>query len=364
MHPVLSTEVLAELRRPRPYPALSLTMPTHRRQPDNAQDPVRLRTLVARAEKALQDDPAITRERRADVLEQLERAVAEFDLAYAEDGLVLYAAPGEHQAWSLARTVPERVVVSDTFLTRNLVAAHAAEQPQWAMALAADHVSLWSAGPERAVEYTGGGFPLTRSLEVPDAEREQRVGDLASSYRDEDTCAFFRTVHGALRTVLDAAPRPLTVFGDAPALALLEETGPLPQGTLTVRHGGLARGPAEAVREAVGPVRGARDEALATTVSAELEAARGRHEYAGGLDEVWRAAGEGRIGLLAVEEHHRAVVRDRGDHLEPADPGASGARDDIVDEIVERALENGAEVRFVPDDTLADAGRIAAVLRF
>ncbi|MFD9610614.1 baeRF3 domain-containing protein [Streptomyces sp. NPDC004288] len=364
MYPALSTDALAKLRQPRPYPAVSLLMPTHRREPDNAQDPVRLRNLLARAEKDLQDDPAVTRERRADVLSQLERAVAEIDLVHAEDGLVIYVAPGEHHVWTVARSVPERVVVADTFLTRNLVAARSAERPYWALTVAADRVSLWSGSPERAVEHTGDGFPLTRSLADPDAERKERVGDLPSTFRDEETRTFFRDAHQALRTVLASEPRPLYVIGEAPAVSLLEETGPLPRGAATLHQGGLGRGPEEAVRKAVAPLLAAHADAVTTTVLAELDTARGRREYAGGLDEVREAAKEGRIRLLAVEEHYRAVVRDYGDHLEPADASDLDSRDDIVDDIVEQALETGAEVRFVRDDALTGAHRIAAVLRY
>ncbi|MFD8204942.1 chemotaxis protein [Streptomyces sp. NPDC059695] len=364
MYPALSTDALAKLRQPRPYPAVSLVMPTHRREPDDAQDPVRLRNLLARAEKDLQDDPGVTRERRADVLSQLERAAAEVDLVHAEDGLVIYVAPGEHHVWTVARTVPERVVVADTFLTRNLVAARAAERPYWALTVAADRVSLWNGSPERAAEHTGDGFPLTRSLADPDAERKERVGDLPSTFQDEDTRTFFREAHRALRTVLASEPRPLYVIGEAPAVSLLGETGSLPQGTATLHQGGLGHGPEGAVRTALAPLLAAHEEAVSTTVLAELDAARGRREYAGGLDEVHEAAKEGRIRLLAVEEHYRAVVRDYGDHLEPAEPSDLDSRDDIVDDIVEQALETGAEVRFVRDDTLAGADRIAAVLRY
>ncbi|MEV4683169.1 chemotaxis protein [Streptomyces kurssanovii] len=364
MHPALSPDVLATLRQPRPYPAVSLVMPTHRREPDVSQDAVRLRNLLARAEKALKEDPDVPRERRVDVLGQLERAAEEVDLAHAEDGLVVYAAPGEHHVWSVGRTVAERVVVADTFLTRNLVAAAAAEQPYWALAVAADRVSLWSGGPERTVEYTADGFPLTRSLEDPDAERKERIGDLPSTYQDEDTRTFFRQAHQALRAVLSGTPRPLYVLGDAPALSLLEATGPLEDGAVTVQHGGLAQGPANAVHQAVEPARQEREAALTRTVTAELDAAQGRREFASGLDEVWRASKDGRIRLLAVEEHFRAVVRDVGDHLEPADASGPDSRDDIVDEVVEQALETGAEVHFVRDDTLEHSGRIAAVLRY
>ncbi|MFD3566878.1 chemotaxis protein [Streptomyces sp. NPDC058667] len=364
MDPALSSDLLAKLRQPRPYPAVSLAMPTHRREPENAQDPVRLRNLVATAEKAIHDDPAVTRERRADVLDQLRRAVAEVDLAHAEDGLVIFVAPGEHHVWTVARTVPERVVLADTFLTRNLVAARAAEQPSWTVAVAADRVSLWNGDPERVTEHTGDGFPFSRDLDVQDVEREQRVGDVPSTFRDEATRQFLREAHQALRAVLASRPRPLYVLGDPAALALFEETGPLQPGTAPVQHGGLARGPATAVREAVEPARAAREAAASATVVAELDAARGRREFAGGIDEVWQAVKEGRVRLLAVEDHYRTVVRDDGGHLEPAEPSEEGARDDMVDEIVERALDTGAEVQFVRDDTLLDMDRIAGVLRY
>ncbi|MFF2774044.1 chemotaxis protein [Streptomyces sp. NPDC058052] len=364
MDPVLSSELLAKLRRPRPYPAVSLVMPTHRREPDNAQDPVRLRNLLSEAEKALTGDPDVPRERRLDILDQLTRAAAEVDLAHAEDGLVIYAAQGEHQVWSLPRTVPERVVLSDTFLTRNLVAARAAEQPYWALAVAADRVSLWSGDPERATEADRDGFPSTRSLEDPDAERKERIGDLPSTFQDEATRQFLREAHEKLRAVLAAEPRPLYVLGSAEALALLEDLGPLAPDTVTVPHGGLADAPAAAVHAAVEPARAARAAAAVTALSAELDAARGRREFAGGIDEVWRAAKEGRARLVAVEDDYRTVVREEGDHLEPAEAGDPGARDDMVDEIVERALDTGAEVRFVPGGTLDGQGRIAAVLRY
>ncbi|MGW6534680.1 baeRF3 domain-containing protein [Streptomyces sp. NPDC055051] len=364
MDPVLSSEVLTKLRRPRPYPAVSLVMPTHRREPDNAQDPVRLRNLLSEAEKALTGDPDVPRERRLDILDQLNRAVAEVDLAHAEDGLVVYAAQGEHQVWTLPRTVPERVVLADTFLTRNLVAARAAEQPYWALAVAADRVSLWSGDPERATEAARDGFPRTRSLEDPDAERKERVGDLPSTLQDEATRQFLREAHEGLRNVLASEPRPLYVIGSAPALALLEELGPLAPETVTVPHGGLADGPAAAVHAAVEPSRAAREAAAVTAVAAELDAARGRREFAGGIDEVWRAAKEGRARLVAVEDDYRTVVREEGGHLEPAGAGDTGARDDMVDEIVERALDTGAEVRFVPGGSLDGQGRIAAVLRY
>ncbi|MEU7061405.1 chemotaxis protein [Streptomyces sp. NPDC046197] len=362
----LSPATLVELRRPRPYPAVSVLTPTHRREPDNAQDPVRLRNVVAEAKKQLETDPAVTRERRADVVRQLDQALAEVDLAHAEDGLVIFAAPGEHQVWSLARSVPERVVLSDTFLTRNLVSAQVAEHPFWVMSVSADRVTLWSGGADRVTEEYTGGFPLTRRLvENFDAEREERTGGRPSTFSDERTRQFLREADTALSAVLRELPRPLYVTGEQAALSVLDEVGSVTKGAVHFPHGGLAHGTAEAVWRAIRPLH--EDEARRGTAAAtrELQTARGRREFAAGVDEVWQNAREGRVRLLVVEENYRIRVRDdAGDHLIPAESGDPTAREDIVDEIVEQCLETGAEIRFVPDGTLGEADGIAGVLRY
>jgi hypothetical protein len=361
----LSPATLSELRRPRPYPAVSVLTPTHRREPDNAQDPVRLRNVVAEAKKQLESDPAVTRERRSDVVHQLDQALAEVDLAHAEDGLVIFAAPGEHQVWSLARAVPERVVLSDTFLTRNLVSAQAAERPFWVLSVSADRVTLWSGGTDRVAEDHSGGFPMTRSLENFDAERQERIGDMPSTFRDEGTRHFLREADATLGMVLREQPRPLYVTGEQAALSLLDEVGSVTKEAVHIPHGGLAHGTPEAVWQAVRPMVAAEARKGTDAVARELESARSRKAFAAGVDEVWHSAREGRLRLLAVEENYRVTVNDvLGDHLVPAASGNLDAREDIVDEIVEQCLETGAEVRFVPDGMLGDAHGIAGVLRY
>jgi hypothetical protein len=364
MEHALSPTTLAELRRPRPYPAVSVLTPTHRREPEKAQDPVRLRNVVAEAKKQLEQDPAVPRDRRVDVVAQLDRALSEVDLTHAEDGLVIFAAPGEHQVWSLARPVPERVVLSDTFLTRNLVSAQAAERPFWVLSVASDRVTLWNGGAGRVVEERSGGFPLIRDNENFDPERQQRVGDQPSGYRDEGTRLFLREADRAVGAVLRDSPRALYVTGEPAALALLNDVGEATKGAAQVPRGGLAHASPDAVWQALRPLIQAEEARTVDSVADQLEAARGHREFAAGVDEVWQNAKQARVRLLAVEENYRVTVRDDGAHLVPADGDDLDAREDIVDEIVEQCLDTGADVRFVPDGTLGDAGGIAGVLRY
>ncbi|GAA3506189.1 hypothetical protein GCM10019016_133040 [Streptomyces prasinosporus] len=360
----LSPTALAGLRRPRPYPAVSVLTPTHRRDPLNAQDTVRLRNAVGEAKKRLEADPAVTRDRRADVARQLDRALSEVDLAHSEDGLIIFAAPGEHQVWSLARSVPERVVLSDTFLTRNLVSAHTAERPFWVLSVSADRVTLWNGGADRVVEERAGGFPLTRGVENFDPERLERVGDQPSAFRDERTRTFLRDACLAMGALLRGHPRPLYVTGEPAALSLLSEFGGPVRDAVHVPRGGLAHGTPDAVWQAVRPAVEAETRRITEDVTRSLVSARGRREFAAGADELWQSAREGRVRLLAVEENYQVTARDTGDHLVIAEDGDLDAREDIVDEIVEQCLETGAEVRFVPDGALGDADGIAGVLRY
>jgi len=366
----LTAGLLQELRAAKPYPALSLTMPTHRHAPDNAQDAVRLRNLLSEAHNRLEADPEVSRDACAAIKRQLERAVDELDSRRALDALVLLATADEFQIWRLPRTAPERVVLSDSYLTRNLVAAKAQARPFWALTVAADHAALFSGTTESAQEAHVGGFPLTAPREEFNPQRMERTGDTPSNFANEDTKLFLRTVDEKLRSVLATDPRPLYLVGIAPALALFDEAGQCAKDAVgRVTKGAPADNSPRDLLTELRPALDARREHFAQEIEGRLDAARSRKAFAGGLDEVWAAVREGRAGLVAVEEHYQQTVRVDQEHLKPVtddvvDPADESVREDIVDELVEAALDSGAEVCFVADDSLKGHGRIAAELRF
>ncbi|QNP66045.1 chemotaxis protein [Streptomyces genisteinicus] len=358
---------LRQLRAHKPYPAVSLTMPTHRAGQDGEQDAVRLRNLMAEAERRLGDD-GVDRATGAGVRAQLERAVAELDLRQAQDGLAILADAQEYQLWRLPRSVPERVVLSDSYLTRNLVSAKAQARPYWVLVVAADRTTLWSGSGETLDEHTGDGFPQTRPQEDFDPQREERQGDTASTFTDEWTRQYLREVDGAVGSILEADPRPLFLVGLAPALSVLRDAGPATAAAVgRVVKGGLTDGPAAELLKELRPALDEYRTRHAAAVAGRLDAARGRKVFAAGLDEVWGAVRDERAALVVVEEHFQRTVRVTSGHLQPVDPSEPDdeeVREDIVDEIVETALDGGAEVIFVPDGTLTEHGGVAAELRY
>ncbi|GGJ78065.1 hypothetical protein GCM10011583_06930 [Streptomyces camponoticapitis] len=366
----LTPEVLRRLRKPRSYPAVSLTMPTHRRELRNDEDPVRLRNVLAGAVHRMEADPDISKAAFLAVRTQLNEAVAEVDMRHKRDGLLILADADEHQVWYLPRETPESVVISDTYLTRNLVAATAQKPRYWVLSVAADRAKLWSGDGESLQEHRADGFPMTPPEETWDVEREERIGDTPSTFTDEETRKFLRSVDEALAAVLAARPLPFHLVGVAPALALLEDAGTTARSAAgRLAKGGLTDGPAHVLWKAVRPVVDQYGRNEETEALARLDDAKGRRTFAAGLDEVWEAVRERRAGLVAVEEHFQRSARIGDGHLIPVD-GEDGAalgrevQDDIVDELVESALDGGAQVMFLDDDMLAGHGRIAAMLRY
>jgi hypothetical protein len=113
----------------------------------------------------------------------------------------------------------------------------------------------------------------------------------------------------------------------------------------------------------------------------ELEDARSQNKYAGGAAEVWTATADKRVQRLLIEEGLLIAGRIGGDgrdlvtvpYPEPVtlpqpkedfEPPEPGVNTDIVELLVENAVESAALILFVPDGTLADAAGVAAVLRY
>jgi hypothetical protein len=118
--PVLLTQAsLAETAALHGRPYLSLYQPTHRRHPENQQDPIRFRHLVNALETSLQG------QHTADVVKAM---VEPFDALaqdhdfwnHTQDGLAVLGAPGLFRVFLLQRPVTELALVADSFHTKPL----------------------------------------------------------------------------------------------------------------------------------------------------------------------------------------------------------------------------------------------------
>ncbi|WP_149257494.1 hypothetical protein [Actinomadura sp. K4S16] len=360
---------LAGLRKPRPYPAVSVLMPTHRSARDGREDRIRLRNLLGEVRRRLHDDPKVAPDAADQVVRELERAAGEVDPRHASDGLVLFAAPrGEHHAFTIGQPVDERVVVDTGFATRDLVADYTRTPRYWLLSLSDHRTRLWSGLGAELVEHARGGFPV--EPEPIDEASAGRLARRAAQGGDgERRRQAMRDVVSALERVLARDRRPLLVAGVTRHQALFDEVAG-PHVTVAGRVDGSFEGVApSALAEAARPALAAYEDLREVGVLSELEAARSIQRYAGGLCEVAELVEEGRGEHLVVERGYYAPAVRSGGELIPVDgmPGVlKGADvvDDAVDHVIETVLEYGGEVTFVSDGFLIDHDRIALVTRY
>lgn len=114
-YPVLLTET----HEP---PCLSIYLPTHRHAPDNQQDPIRLKNLLRQVEKSLLE--TMSRAAVGDLLAPLEALLD--DKAFwnhSLDGLALLRSADSLRVYKLRIPVSELVMIDDDFYTKPLVRA-------------------------------------------------------------------------------------------------------------------------------------------------------------------------------------------------------------------------------------------------
>jgi hypothetical protein len=283
------------------------------------------------------------------------------------DGLALFVNKDFSRAVKLPFKLEERVVVDETFFTRNLVFALNRTPRYWVLVLSEKPTRLLEGTHADLIEITAHGFPMQHTGPGGERPLPADFGINKSAYRDEKHRQFFRGVDDALKTVLAEDPLPLVVVGVDRYLAFFREISDHKDAILTTLAGSHDGTSPHELGKLVWPLVEASLREERQQVFAELDRAMGERKVAATIGEVWQLAHEGRGRLLLVEEdfHYPARVDATGKKLSPAaDVTAPDVIDDAVDEVIEAVLLKQGQVVFVEPGQLAAHQRIALILRY
>jgi hypothetical protein len=124
------------------YPAVSILLTTHRSNPENQQDPIRVKNLVDEAKQRLQAN--FSERELSPVLAQLDQAVDSIDYPHTLEGLAIFANHELHRVYYHAFAFQDRVAVDETFATRDLIFALNRTPRYWVLALSEQSTSLFA----------------------------------------------------------------------------------------------------------------------------------------------------------------------------------------------------------------------------
>jgi hypothetical protein len=343
------------------YPMVSVLLPTTPGARLAPAETKALGQLLDRAEQRLAIElptPEVD-----DVIGPLRRLASRvIDRSSPGSGLALFCGAGVVEAYHLPLGPAPRVVIDPTFATRDLARAVLENPPYRLLALASGTARLYLGTGVHVRERAGHGFPIDAR---PTTDAADRRGHLHQSERTHHDArrwdAFLRDVDHALNGDHRTRALPLILAAAEPLASRYRNrtaqsiVGTIPgnhQRTTPARLSTLARPFIDA------HLAQQRHQALD-----ELDEATNRRRAVWGINDVWRAAQDGRVVLLVVDPDFTYPARPAPDgrSLTPAsDPEHPAVIDDAVDEIIEAVSIRGGRACFSP---LPPAHRgIAAVL--
>ena len=374
---------LAEMASFEGRPCLSLYQPTHRRHPDNQQDPIRFRHLVKALEKSLHQQHANDAVKA--LLKPFEALEQDHDFwNHTQDGLAVLAAPGLFRVFLLQRSVAELAVVSDSFHTKPLRQSLQSTGRYQVLALNLHKVQLFEGG-RNALDAVALAADVPQTMAAALGEEHTESHTTVSSYggiggghmamhhgqggkKDEiegDAERFFRAVDRAmlehhsrpsgLPLMLVALPEHHHLFRAVSHNPFLMASGLMadPQG---LTH--------EDLRQRVWEVAAPQQEAQQAEWGDAYAAAAVHGLGSEDLAQVAHAAVAGRVSTLLIEAERQIAGRidESTGCIDPADLDNPRA-DDVLDDLGALVERMGGEVHVLPAERMPCRTGVAASFR-
>lgn len=366
---------LKSLRESKANPAVSIFVKTHREHPANEQDPIALKNQLKIAEDRLNKE--CDKNTASAILANIHKATEDLNHNYNLDTLAIFASADDAQLIRMPLDTKERVVISDSFATRDLVRDMASAVHFYAVVLTGDVARLIEASNDRVVmEFDKDSdkqnnmenipFPIENNgLYKTGDGGSDRSANNESSYLKE----FFNQVDKSVQELWGEHKMPLVIVGDTKNIGYYKEVCDRPENIIatvsnvTRLDDGNAQHIIDGVQEAVEDYRSS----LHQQAMGEIDKARGANMLSTDLQEVYRSAFQGAGETLYVRRWYiqSARIDEKAQTLALADdPAEEGVTDDAIGVIIEHVIHNGGKVIFLPEEIMGADQPIALVTRY
>ncbi|MBF4489977.1 MULTISPECIES: hypothetical protein [Psychrobacter] len=366
---------LKSLRETKANPAVSIFVKTHRAHPANEQDPIALKNQLKVVEDRLTKE--YDKSTSTTILDKIHAKTSELNHNYNLDTLAIFASTDDVQVIRMPIDTTERVVISDSFATRDLVRDMASAVHYYTVVLTRDKARLIEASNDRVIRefdkdddaqnnMESIAFPVENNgLHTTSDGGSDRSASNESSHLKE----YFNQVDKSVQELWGEHKMPLVIVGDAKNIGYYKEVCDRPENIIatvsnaTNLEDGSAQHIVDSVQEAVEEYR----TSLHHAALGEIDKARGANMLQTDLQEVYRSAFQGAGETLYVRRGYiqSAKIDEKAQTLSIAnDATAEGVTDDAIGEIIEHVIHNGGEAVFMPQDIMGEDQPIALVTRY
>lgn len=274
--------------------------------------------------------------------------------------VALFASSEMTDVMHLDVELASRVVVDDTFATRDLMLALHLQPTVHVVTLGEHRTRCFVGAGAHLEEVRNDQFPMIGTTSITDDDES------GAGVRWRSVQEYARVLERRLRTTLADDGTPLVLIGSSRRVAAVSARPWLQRRPTRNVNRQMEKATLEELAEQVEPIAAS---LVASRRTWALEAAReavGSHRAAVGIRAVWEAATRGHVQTLVVERGYHVAARLHPDGVtfarteQVTEPGVV---DDLVDELIEQVLATRGGVVIVEDGDLAHADRVTAVLR-
>ncbi|HUX04463.1 MAG TPA: hypothetical protein VMV53_06095 [Acidimicrobiales bacterium] len=376
---VFSSADAARLAAENEGPRVSIFLPTERRGDKTRQAAIRLRNLLADAQRQLRDAGMSTR--AIDDLLAPEHALALDDdfWQHQSDGLALFAAPGLHLHYRVPLHLVEEATVARGFRVRPLAPLLSGDGRFFIMALSQNEVRVYEATRLTIGELDTSAIvkSMADALAMEESERQLQYhssgsgtvhfhGHGAGEEIDKGAVErYLRVVDRGLREALDGSTEPLVLASVDYYQPIFRSMTRYPNVWDQAITGAPERWRPEELHEMAWTIMAPHFAGEGTAALARYRQGAGTGATTTDLDEIVLGAREGRVDTLLVttgapvwgrvdEEARRVMV----------DETRSADDEDVIDRALLETLSHGGSVVSLEPSELATGSAAAALLRY
>lgn len=366
---------------------VSIYLPTHRSHPESAQDSIRFKNLSSLALKLSESpDVKIDAKLLGNQLQQIETDPL-FWKSRSEGLGVFYSAenPNDILVLELPRTVPESVVIANSFHIKPLIRIKQSADNFHVLALTSDSAKLYLGNRDSLVEVKNTEFPMDADNVLPGEPKEQELR--AESYGGTENAMFHghasksdevdREREKYFRIVADFVEKNYSNPTKLPLILIALEEHHAPFQAISkniyLDPTGVRKDPGSMnIKEMQKEAWEVHSIHIKNRVQDSLERfgnAEANGKGSAILSDVIRESNNGRVELLLLEESMNLkgeidwitgnVVTDSSE-----EESLDYTGDNAFDDLVEMVVSNGGEVLIVPSGLLKNTSGIAAIYRY
>lgn len=362
------------LTNPDVSPCLSIILPTHVRYPHFKEDKQKLKELLQKAEQYFE-----TNYSKAVALLMINKV---YELANSIDfhfhsrsrGLGIFVSPDAEKIVHFPFPVKERIVIGDTFETRDVILTETYKLDYWVLCLNEKSIRLFKGEGMHLEEVNDTNFP-TEFIDEYDEPRSNRGSSFSYSLKgmkdksvikEERFSAFLRIIDRKLSSYLDLKSK-LILSGGKKNIADFEKISERSEKIIAKVIGNHDYNNFKTFSGLVWDQAMNYMDQKNEIIFKKFVEAYGTGLAAWGIGNVWEAAIEGKGMTLLVEKdfsHTGFLAKNEYKLLFDPPNILHKIITDSVDDVIEIIMKKGGNVVFFENGKLDDYGNIGLLLRY